>query len=79
MFSDEKELRVLTISPSNLQRNRWLMLPFVVLALMLAIGLLISVLYTAVEHYVKKEPVLGSVWLIFGLITVGQYINANYQ
>lgn len=67
---------VMTIFISSLlifgaiKRNRWLMLPFVVLALMLAIGMLISVLYTSVEHFVKKDPILGSCWLIFGLIGV---------
>lgn len=71
---------VMTIFISSLlifgavKRNRWCMLPFVVLALMLAIGLLISVLYTSVEHYVKKDPILGSIWLIFGLISVVVYV-----
>lgn len=71
---------VMTIFISSLlifgavKRNRWCMLPFVVLALMLAIGLLISVLYTSVEFYIKKDPVMGSLWLIFGIISVVVYV-----
>lgn len=51
-----------------LKRNHYLMVPWVVLGIMMAIGLLISVIYTAVVFFIDKFVLTGVLWLIFGLI-----------
>lgn len=57
-----------------IKRNRWLMLPWVILAIMLAIGLAISIIYTAIVFFAHEEILSGFLWLIFGLICVAIYI-----
>lgn len=51
-----------------LRKNRWMMAPWVILAIILAIGLAVSVIYTSVEFFINNQPLNGSVWLIFGLL-----------
>ncbi|KAG8321696.1 hypothetical protein J6590_042293 [Homalodisca vitripennis] len=53
-----------------LKRNRFMMLPWVILAIMLAIGLAISVIYTAVVFYLHNYVLGGTLWLIIGLSCV---------
>jgi len=55
-----------------LQRNHYLMVPWVVLGIMIAIGLLISVIYTAVVFFIDGFVLTGVLWLIFGLICCGK-------
>ncbi|XP_026317506.1 lysosomal-associated transmembrane protein 4A-like [Hyposmocoma kahamanoa] len=52
------------------KRRSWMMLPFVVLGIVLAIGLLISVLHTSITYYLSKEDhvILATCILIGGLI-----------
>lgn len=49
----------------------YLMVPWVLLAIMLAIGLLVSILYTSIKFYIDEDPLNGSLWLVFGLLSVG--------
>ncbi|XP_017062503.1 uncharacterized protein LOC108102260 [Drosophila ficusphila] len=51
-----------------LKRNHYLMVPWVVLGIMIAIGLLISVIYTAVVLFIDEYVLTGVLFLIFGLI-----------
>lgn len=53
------------------------MLPWVVLAIILAIGLAISVIYTAVEFYIHKDHVGGTLGLVIGLVLVGTSTHTN--
>lgn len=48
------------------------MMPWVVLGITIAIGLLISVIYTAVVFFIDAFYLAGLLWLIFGLISVGK-------
>ncbi|CAA9993335.1 unnamed protein product [Nesidiocoris tenuis] len=57
-----------------LKRNRWLMLPWVILAIMLVIGLAISIIYTAIVFFLSNYVFSGCLWLLFGLISVGIYL-----
>ncbi|XP_022192491.2 uncharacterized protein LOC111050467 isoform X1 [Nilaparvata lugens] len=57
-----------------LKRNRFMMLPWVILAIMLAIGLAISVIYTAIVFFIHKVIIGGILWLIFGLLGVAVYV-----
>lgn len=50
-----------------------MMLPWVVLGIMLAVALLVSVLYTSIMFFVNHEVIRGVLWLIFGLVAVGEY------
>lgn len=50
-----------------------MMLPWVVLGITLAIGLLVSVIYTAVVFFIESFVLAGVLWLIFGLLSVGKY------
>lgn len=50
----------------------WLLLPFVVCGLMLAIGLLVSVLYTSINFFIDGFVIHGCIFLILGLITFGK-------
>ncbi|XP_071444468.1 uncharacterized protein [Hetaerina americana] len=56
------------------KRNKYMMLPWVALAIMLAIGLAVSVIYTAVNFYVHHDTLNGTIWLVFGLLTVALYV-----
>lgn len=49
-----------------------MMLPWVILAIMLAIGLGISVIYTAIVFIVHKEILSGFLFLLFGILSVGK-------
>ncbi|XP_037953642.1 uncharacterized protein LOC119683848 [Teleopsis dalmanni] len=51
-----------------LKRNHYLMMPWVVLGIMIAIGLLVSVIYTAVVFFIDGFVLTGVLWLVFGLI-----------
>lgn len=53
-------------------------MPWVVLGLMLAIGLLISVIFNAVVYYIDGFVLGGTLWLVIGLLAVGEYlVNAR--
>lgn len=56
-----------------LKRNKFMMLPWVILGIMLAVGALISVIYTTVMLFIGKHVLTGVIWLIFGLIFVAIY------
>lgn len=49
------------------------MMPWVVLGITIAIGLLISVIYTAVVFFIDGFVLAGLLWLAFGFISVGKY------
>ncbi|XP_014273805.1 uncharacterized protein [Halyomorpha halys] len=57
-----------------LKRNRWIMLPWVILAIMLAIGLAISIIYTAVVFFIHKEVLSGTLWIIIGFLSIAIYV-----
>ncbi|XP_059615979.1 uncharacterized protein LOC132261270 [Phlebotomus argentipes] len=57
-----------------LKRNHYLMLPWVVLGIVLAVGLLVSVIYTAVVFLIDGFVLAGILWLIFGLLSVVIYV-----
>lgn len=57
------------------KRNHYLMLPWVILGIMLAIGLLISVLYTAIVLLIDGFVLAGVLWIVIGLIVVGECLN----
>lgn len=48
------------------------MMPWVVLGITIAIGLLISVIYTAVVFFIDGYILAGFLWLAFGLLSVGK-------
>ncbi|KAF7995529.1 hypothetical protein HCN44_006636 [Aphidius gifuensis] len=56
-----------------LQRKTFMMLPWVVLGIILAIGALISVIYTAVAYFLNGWMMAGIIFLIFGLIFVAAF------
>ncbi|XP_015509200.1 lysosomal-associated transmembrane protein 4B [Neodiprion pinetum] len=56
------------------KRNTFLMLPWVVLGIMLAVSLLISVIYTSVMLFMNDDVLNGSLWIVFGLISVVVYV-----
>ncbi|XP_061508523.1 uncharacterized protein LOC1274960 isoform X1 [Anopheles gambiae] len=55
-----------------LQKNHFFMMPWVVLGLMLAIGLLISVIYNAVVYFIDGYVLGGTLWIVVGLLSVGK-------
>ncbi|XP_046959848.1 uncharacterized protein LOC124529941 [Vanessa cardui] len=59
-----------------LKRRSWLMLPWVVLGIVLAIGLLISVLHTSITYYLDEQDhvILATCILIGGLIYLAIYL-----
>ncbi|CAG9584619.1 unnamed protein product [Danaus chrysippus] len=59
-----------------LKRRSWLMLPWVVLGIVLAIGLLISVLHTSITYYLDgmDHALIATCILIGGLIYLGIYL-----
>ncbi|XP_041978727.1 lysosomal-associated transmembrane protein 4A-like isoform X2 [Aricia agestis] len=60
-----------------LKKRSWLMLPFVVLGVVLAIGLLISILHTSITYYLDDIPdhnLYATVILIGGLIYLCIYL-----
>ncbi|KAB0793475.1 hypothetical protein PPYR_13095 [Photinus pyralis] len=58
----------------TMKRNMYLMIPWVLLGIMLAIGLVVSVIYTAVDFYLKKDSLTGSVVLVLGLAFFVVYV-----
>ncbi|XP_077271155.1 uncharacterized protein LOC143902282 isoform X1 [Temnothorax americanus] len=56
-----------------LRKNTFMMLPWVVLGIMLAVALLVSVLYTSIMFFINSEVLNGILWLVFGLIAVVVY------
>lgn len=56
-----------------LKKNHYLMMPWVILGIMLAIGLLISVIYTAVVYFIDGFILGGTLWIIIGLLSVVIY------
>ncbi|KAL1494116.1 hypothetical protein ABEB36_009765 [Hypothenemus hampei] len=55
----------------TIKRNFYLMMPWVVLGGMLIIGLLVSVIVTAINFYTENSEsgnVNGTIWLVLGLI-----------
>ncbi|XP_053687609.1 uncharacterized protein LOC128737077 [Sabethes cyaneus] len=56
-----------------LKKNHFLMMPWVILGIMLAIGLLISVIYTAVVYFIEGFVLGGTLWIIIGLVSVVVY------
>lgn len=57
------------------QRNKWMMMPWVVLAILIAIGMVVSVIYTAVVLFINNHVLTGIIWLIGGLIGTGTADN----
>ncbi|XP_057332660.1 uncharacterized protein LOC130672245 [Microplitis mediator] len=57
-----------------LKKNTFMMLPWVVLGIMLAIGALVSVLYTSIASMVNHKILNGVLSLIIGLIFVAIYV-----
>ncbi|XP_003695169.1 uncharacterized protein LOC100864793 [Apis florea] len=57
-----------------LKKKTFLMLPWVVLGLILAVGLLVSVLYTSIMFFVYHDVIIGILWLIIGLLTIVIYV-----
>ncbi|XP_072932045.1 uncharacterized protein [Epargyreus clarus] len=59
-----------------LKRRSWLMLPWVVLGIVLAIGLLISVLHTSITYYLDGEDhvLIATFILVGGLIYLCIYL-----
>ncbi|RZC39189.1 hypothetical protein BDFB_003764 [Asbolus verrucosus] len=57
-----------------IKRNMYLMLPWVLLAIMLAISLLVSILYTSIQLYSHEQPIGGTIWLVLGLLAVALFI-----
>lgn len=54
------------------------MIPWVVLGLMLAFGILVSVLYTGISFLVDGDHFNGWMWLILGTVSFSKYIF-NYD
>ncbi|CAB3374171.1 Hypothetical predicted protein [Cloeon dipterum] len=52
-------------------QNKYLLLPWVVLGLMLVIGLVISIIYTAIRFYIWGDAITGTIYLVAGLIGNG--------
>lgn len=59
------------------QRNHYLMLPWVVLGIMICVGLLISVIYTAVVFFIDGFVMAGVLWLVIGIVAVGKTFSHN--
>ncbi|GLG99613.1 hypothetical protein R5R35_005614 [Gryllus longicercus] len=61
-----------------IKRNKFMMLPWVALAILLAVGLVISIIYTAVVCFMDSERpnhvLRGSLWLALGLPAVAVYV-----
>lgn len=55
------------------QRNMYLMVPFVLLGIFLAVGLLVSVVYSSVMFFIDGETLKGALFLGFGLAALGLY------
>ncbi|XP_018566136.1 uncharacterized protein LOC108907095 [Anoplophora glabripennis] len=60
------------------KRNWYLMIPWVVLGGMLAIGLLVSIIINAVHFYMDEQTKLATIWLVVGLISLVIYCYMWY-
>lgn len=58
----------------TVKRNMYLMVPWVILGIMLAVGILISVVYTAVNFYIDGDSLNGTLWIVLGLLSVVVYV-----
>jgi hypothetical protein len=59
-----------------LQSNKFMMLPWIMLAIMIAIGGLISIIWSAVILYNSKlesSATTATLFLVFGLISIGKH------
>lgn len=56
-----------------IRRNHYMMMPWVVLGITIAIGVLISVIYTAVVLFIEGYVLAGCIWLFGGLIAFAIY------
>ncbi|CAG9805497.1 unnamed protein product [Chironomus riparius] len=54
-------------------KNQYLFLPWIILGIMLCIGLLVDVIYTAVVAFLDNKVEAGIYWLVFGLLAVVIY------
>ncbi|CRK99064.1 CLUMA_CG012142, isoform A [Clunio marinus] len=59
-------------------RNQYLFLPWIILGIMLCIGLLVDVIYTAVVFFIDDHTTAGILWLVIGLICVVIYFYLWY-
>uniref|UniRef100_A0A1B0A662 Uncharacterized protein n=1 Tax=Glossina pallidipes TaxID=7398 RepID=A0A1B0A662_GLOPL len=57
--------RIYIAAPIVSTRNHYLMMPWVVLGIMIAIGLLVSVIYTAVVFFIDGFVLTGVLWLYY--------------
>nr|CAD7262499.1 unnamed protein product [Timema shepardi] len=55
-------------------RNKFMMLPWVVLAFMLAIGILITIIWTAVVFFIDGFVLSGVLTLVIGFIGLAVYV-----
>ncbi|CAG2065055.1 unnamed protein product [Timema podura] len=55
-----------------IKRNKFMMLPWVVLAFMLAIGILITIIWTAVVFFIDGFVLSGVLTLVIGFIGLGE-------
>ncbi|XP_063240377.1 uncharacterized protein LOC134541127 [Bacillus rossius redtenbacheri] len=56
------------------KRNKFLMLPWVVLAFMLSIGILVTIIWAAVVSFIDGFALQGALILLFGLLGLGVYV-----
>ncbi|XP_076247095.1 uncharacterized protein LOC143187042 [Calliopsis andreniformis] len=56
------------------KKNTFMMLPWVILGLILAVGLLVSIVYTAIMFFINHDVISGVVWLVTGFISLVIYI-----
>ncbi|XP_072393930.1 uncharacterized protein [Diabrotica undecimpunctata] len=61
-----------------IKRNWYLMIPWVVLGGMLAIGLLVSILINSINFYIDGDTLNGTLWLVIGLISLVVYCYMWY-
>ncbi|CAG9812789.1 unnamed protein product [Phaedon cochleariae] len=60
------------------RRNWYMMIPWIVLGGMLAIGLLVSILYNSIVFYIDGDNLNGTLWLVLGLISFFVYCYMWY-
>lgn len=58
----------------TIKRNMYLMIPWVILGIMLAFGILVSVLWTAISFFLDDDQFNGFIWLIGGVIAFLIYL-----
>lgn len=57
-----------------IKRHMYFMVPWVLLGALLVIGLIISVIYTAVVEFKEGRNIEGTIWIVGGIIAVLVYI-----